>query len=452
MIEKVHTLTKQQRRLVLGLSCLIFMSVLNGTMFNVALPEMMKDFHLTESEVSWVLVAYGLVFAIGAVTYGKLADLFPIRRLIMIGVSLFVTGSLLGFISSEYAWIVASRILQSSGSSAIPALAMITATKYFPIEKRGMVLGTIASVVAFGMGVGPLVGGGITQWLGWPFLFIISVLVVFALPIVIPALPKESPKTGSFDLLGALLFAGGVSCLLIAANTNAWTVIPGIFLFLFFARHIKRHKDPFIKLHLFENKSYRLLLCVGFLIFFCLSSSIFVLPIMLEKIHALQAGSIGAVLFPGTMIAAVLGTKAGKWSDQYGSAKVISGATLLMGSSFILLAVFLHISPLFISILLILTYLGFSANQSALANYVSLNLKSHEIGVGMGLYNLIAFVGGTFGPAIISRFLVAHPLVGDSIVYSHAYSILFIICAIILPILYLVNRYTHPTLAVKLQK
>lgn len=436
-------LTKQQKRLVFGLCCLIFMSVLNGTMFNVALPQMMNEFLLTETSVSWVIIAYGLVFAIGSVTYGKLADLFPIRRLIWIGVSLFAAGSVLGFNSSEYAWVVVSRVLQASGSSAIPALAMITATKYFPGEKRGMVLGTVASIVAFGMGVGPLVGGIITQFLGWPFLFLISLLVLFILPIVIPALPKELPNNGSFDIVGALLFAGGVVCLLIAANTNVWTTIPGIILFAVFARHIRRHKDPFIKVHLFKNKAYRMLLFIGFLIFFSLSSSIFVLPIMLEKIHGLSAGWIGAVLFPGTMMAAILGTKAGKLSDLYGSARVIRGATIFMGSSYLLIAVFLTLSPWLVSLFLILTYIGFSSNQSALANYVSLNLERQEVGVGMGLYNLVVFVGGTFGPAITSRILVVHPIKEGTLVYSHSYSLLFIICAIVYPLIHFVQKQDH---------
>lgn len=422
-------MTSKQKRLIAGLIGLIFISVLNGTMFNVALPQIMRDYSLSEAGVSWVLISYGLVFAIGAVTYGKLADLFSVKRLILIGVTLFLAGSALGYLTAhtEYYWTIISRVLQASGSSAIPALGMITATKYFPQEKRGMVLGMIASTVAFGMGVGPLLGGVMAQFWDWPFLFLVSLVMIVIVPLVVPALPIETPESGRYDVVGSIVFAAGVALLLIAANTWVWAAIPGLLLFAWFYHHIKRHPDPFIQLKLFRNRGYRLLLIIGFLLFFSLSSSLFLLPLLLEGLHDLQAGWIGAVLFPGTMLAALLGTQAGKLSDQYGSSRIMQGATLLMGGGFALLSLLLGISAWWISFALILMYLGFAANQSSLANYVSQHIERSEAGIGMGLYNLITFVGTTFGPALSSRFLTMHSGPPASS-YMQAYALLGVLC------------------------
>jgi DHA2 family metal-tetracycline-proton antiporter-like MFS transporter len=119
----------QLQRLVLLLCFTVFWSVLNGTMFNVAVPDIARQFSLTTAEVSWVVTGYITIFAVAATTYGKLADLYSVRRLMTIGLLLFNLGALLSLLATWYPLLVIGRLVQAAGGGAIPALVMIIATR-----------------------------------------------------------------------------------------------------------------------------------------------------------------------------------------------------------------------------------------------------------------------------------------------------------------------------------
>jgi DHA2 family metal-tetracycline-proton antiporter-like MFS transporter len=425
---------KRQAILIASMCYIIFFSVLNATMFNVALPTLSKEFSLTPSGVSWVVVVYSLIFAIGSVTYGKLADIYPIRRLIVIGLLLFSVGSLIGFLAEQYWMVIVARIIQGSGSAAIPALAMIASARYFPIEQRGYVMGFVASTVAFGFGIGPLLGGAIAQIFDWRVLFLVSVGSLFALPILIRALPHEEPQGGSFDTLGAVLFGLGVADLLLGINTNVWFLLLGFLFFVLFILHIRVKERPFIQISLFQNRKFVLMLLFALSIYFSHMATFFVLPLILADVNQLEPGWIGLVFFPGAMIAALLGTHAGKLSDRYGSQVVLRCSAIMMATGFLTVSSLINVSVVWISVTLIFIFLGFSSIQASLSSYVASTLDPSETGVGLGLYNLTAFMGGTLGPTLVSAFLeinttrwnMLNP--GGYASYSNGMLILSVIC------------------------
>ncbi len=427
-------MNKRQAFLVASMCYIIFFSVLNGTMFNVALPALSDEFSLSPSGVSWVVVAYSLIFAVGSVTYGKLADIYPIRRLITIGLVLFSAGSLIGFLSEEYWMVIAARVIQGSGSAAIPALAMIASARYFPIEHRGYVMGFVASTVAFGFGIGPLLGGAIAQVFDWRVLFLVSVCSLLALPILLRALPHEQSQAGSFDVVGALLFGLGVAALMMGVNTNIWYLLLGALFLVTFILHIRVKERPFIQISLFKNLKFVLLLLFALCIYFSHMASFFVLPLILADVNGLEPGWIGLVFFPGAMIAAILGTRAGKLSDTYGSQVVLRWAAIMMATGFLVISSLISVSVLWISMTLVFIFLGFSSVQASLASYIASTLEPAETGVGLGLYNLTSFMGGTLGPTLISAFLevdtphwnILNP--GEFTAYSNGMLIVSIIC------------------------
>lgn len=134
---------------------LIF-SVMNGTMFNVALPEIGKEFNLVPSEVSWIMTSYMVVYAVGSIVMGKLADKYRLKDLLTYGLLIFALGSLLGLLATEYWVIILGRVIQAAGASVLPATAMIIPVRYFAPEKRGRALGTSAVGLALGNALGPL--------------------------------------------------------------------------------------------------------------------------------------------------------------------------------------------------------------------------------------------------------------------------------------------------------
>jgi DHA2 family metal-tetracycline-proton antiporter-like MFS transporter len=396
----------EQLRIVLLMGAVIFLSVLNGTMFNVAVPDISAEFSLMPSEVSWVLTGYIVVFAIGSATYGKLSDIYQIRTLITIGLLVMSLGSLVGFFAKWYPALVMARVVQAGGGAAIPALGMLVATKYFPPEMRGRVFGAIAAAVALGAGVGPIAGGYIAGAFHWRFLFPIPMLTILTIPFFIRMLPKEEMRGDGFDLRGCMVLSGAVAAMLVFVTQARWWLFPvGAGLLLWFVFHIKRAGVPFVKPSLLQNSRYRAGLVSIFLSMGTIFGMMFMTPIMLREINGLSTFHIGLVFFPGAMVAAVLGPPGGRLADRIGSVTVVyMGMGLLLGG-FVLLSVLAGMGHVEVALGLIICYAGFSLVQAALAATVASTLPRGETGVGMGLYNLVFFMSGAFGAALIGKLL-----------------------------------------------
>ena len=397
-----------QRRLIALMAFTVFFSVLNGTMFNVAVPDIRQQYALSPTEVSWVVTGFIVVFALAAVSYGKLADIYPLRFLITLGLLLFNAGALFGFLSSwaSYPTVVAARLLQAAGGGAIPALSMLVATRFFGPELRGRVLGIMASTVAFAAGVGPIVGGLIAGSLHWRYLFLLSLATLAALFMFRRLLPQESRREQPFDVGGAVLLAASVTLLLVFVTQGwIWLFPPGLALLYWFWRHIRRTPRPFAPPRLFAGPLYRSGLLTVFLAVGPVFGMFFTVPLMLRELYALSTLHIGLVIFPGALSAAVFGFYGGRLADRRGSVFVVHLGLGLLFASFVALALSAGQDTRLISLVLIACYTGFAFIQSALAHAVSTTLSPAHSGVGMGLYNLVFFTAGAFGAALSGRLM-----------------------------------------------
>ncbi len=395
-----------QLKLTLLLGLTIFFSVLNGVMFNVAVPDIAAEFALLPSEVSWVVTAYISLFALGSVTYGKLADRYPVRNLITVGLTVLNLGSLAGFLSANYPLLIGARLLQASGGAAIPALSMLAATRYFPPEMRGRVLGIIAATVALAMGVGPILGGFVAKSLGWRYLFPITLVTALTIPFFRRSLPREPLCPVEFDLRGLLLLGGAVVSLLVFITQAVWWLAPAALAFLWgFAVHIRRRAYPFVPPALLANGAYRNTLLAAFLAMGTVFGMTFMTPIMLRALHGLDAQQIGLVLFPGAMSGALLGRSGGKLVDRRGNRPVVFGGLTLLGLGFVGLSTVAGLAPPVIASVLVVCYIGFAFSQASLTHTISTTLSPVDMGIGMGIYNLLFFMSGAFASALLGRLL-----------------------------------------------
>jgi DHA2 family metal-tetracycline-proton antiporter-like MFS transporter len=395
------------KKITVALSFIIFFSVLNGTTFQIAVPDISAEFALLPSGVSWVMTAYILVFAIGALIYGKLANLYQVRNLITLGLILMCAGSIVGLLSTDYLILITARVLQAAGGAAIPALALIVVTRYIPSGRRGRVLGVIASTVVMAAGLGPLLGGFISGTFHWRYLFLLSMITLCAIPVLRKYLPRDENNYSTlFDTAGALLITGGASCLLIFVTRGVvWLLPAGIILLSWFVNHIMKKDDPFIAPDIFLNHAFRNTVVTSFLAIGTVFGMMFMVPIMLREVNGLTANHIGLVMFPGAMSAVIVGILGGRLSDRKGSGFVVYLGAALLASGFLLLSVFAGQKALIISIILIVSYSGFALLQSALPHAVSRELSLQESGTGMGIYNLLFFISGAFSTALIGRLL-----------------------------------------------
>jgi len=304
----VNNADKIMRVLVFAL---IF-SVMNGTMFNVALPIIGHEFNLIPSQVSWVMTSYMVLYAIGSVVYGKLADRYRLKDLLTFGLLLFAVGSIAGMLASDFWMIVLGRVLQAAGAGVLPATAMIIPIRYFAPENRGRALGTSAVGLAIGGALGPVVAGLISSLGNWRLLFLFSLISLVTLPFFRKYLDDDKKEAGQLDILGGSLLAVTIALFLLAITQGYGPLfIAGAIMLALFIVRIRNSSNPFIQPGIFANKRFS----IGLLIVFISTSMNFGLTFMtpqyLASLNHLSSGSIGFVLFPAALTAAMLGRKAG---------------------------------------------------------------------------------------------------------------------------------------------
>ncbi|MCJ7843446.1 MFS transporter [Lederbergia sp. NSJ-179] len=419
----------------------LVISVMSATMFNIVLPEISKDFHLSFAQVSWVSTAYMLIYAIGSVTYGRLADTYKLKNLLTVGLIIFALGSMIGLASQAYWMFLLGRILQAMGAAVIPATAMIIPVRYFPPESRGRVLGISAAGLALGSALGPIVASLIVSVVHWRWLFCLPLFVFLTLPFYRKYLDDKQGKVGKIDWIGGGLLAGTVALLLLAVTNGAWiyAVICLILLILFIIR-IRYTVEPFVYVKLFRNKQYSLGLMIVFLVSGIGFSIPFLSPLLLSDVNNLDPEVIGFTMVPASITAAILGRKGGKMADTKGNSNLFYVASTLLVTSFILLSSFAGVSSIIIAVFLIFGNVGQTFMFIAMSNTISQTLPKEQTGVGMGMLSMLNFIAGAISASIFSKVVDMgsqshwnpgnlHP---EAVVYSNIYLVMACLHVIIL--------------------
>jgi MFS transporter, DHA2 family, metal-tetracycline-proton antiporter len=405
----------------------ILISVLNQTFVNVVVPDIQKDYGVTQGQVGWVITGYLLVFAVGIPLYGRIADLYSLRRTFAVGLAVLAAGSLFCALAPTLPLLVAGRIVQGVGASAIPALGFAAVAKALPPGERGTALGLLSASVGAGAAIGPVFGGLVAGFLGWHVLFLLTVALSLALiPGALRALPGAS-KAGAerADFAGAMRrfdVPGGLS-LALAAGFALFGVTEGqvhgfhspvcwgsfvlsVLLAIFFVWRTRTAPVPFVSPALFRNRAFLATAAVGFFMMFANLGSLVIAPLLLSEENGLPAAGIGLVLAPGAIVVAVLSPLAGRLSDRFGPrALVRMGLIIIMVSIFFISAYAAGAGPLWVTIGLLGQGVGFAAVNSPNANAATATLSPQESGVGLGIYQMIFFLGGGFGPAVAATFL-----------------------------------------------
>ncbi|MBD0383002.1 MFS transporter [Paenibacillus sedimenti] len=391
-------------KLIRILAFTLVISVMSATIFNIVLPQISAEFQLSFAQVSWVSSAFLLIYAIGTVIYGKLADTYKLKNLITFGLIFFAIGSMIGLAAQDYWMVLLGRILQAVGAAVIPATAGIIPIRYFPPESRGRALGISMTGLAIGSAIGPVVAALVVSVVHWRWLFCMPFFTLFALPYYRKYLDDEMGKTGKIDWIGGGLLAGTVALLLLAITYESWILAIGsLLLFVLFAARIRHAAVPFIKPDLFKNKSYSLGLVIAFLVTTIGYSLPFLSPQLLSQVNHLTPGLVGFAMVPAAVTSAILGRKAGKLADVKGNSFLFYSASALLFACFVFMSAFAGISPVFIALILILGNVGQTFIYIALSNAVSRTLPREQTGVGMGLMAMLNFIAGAVSANVYSK-------------------------------------------------
>lgn len=417
-------------------------SMMSALMFNIVLPDISKEFDLSIAQASWFSSAYALIYAVGTVTYGKLADRFKLKNLLTFGLLVFALGSLVGLVSESFWLVLAGRCLQSVGASSIPAMSMLIPVRYFAPERRGSALGMTAMGLAIGSALGPILSVFIVSIAHWRWLFAVPLLILITIPFYRKYLGDEQPSGGGkFDWIGGGLLAGTAGSLLLGITSGVWWLVAGgLAALAMFIVRIRSVAEPFIQPKLFKNKGYVLVLPITFLVNGMGLSLYFLSPLLLSEVHRLPSSWIGFAMVPAAVASAILGRKGGKLADSKGNPYLFYVSSGLLLACFALLSTFTGSSPLFIAVFLIFGNVGQSFILIALSNSISRTLPKEQVGVGMGLFFMLNFIAQGMATGIFSKIVDLGSAVqwnpankaADGFVYSNLFFVLAALQVVIL--------------------
>jgi len=386
-----------------------FLSTIDGSIVNVALPTLESELHTDFATVQWVVVAYLLVITSLMLGIARLADMIGKKRIYMTGMVVFVTGSLLCGLAPSIGLLIAFRVFQGCGAVMIQALGMGIVTENFPRAERGRALGTMGTFVSLGISLGPTLGGLLIGTVGWRAIFLVNLPVgVAGLVMVRHFVPDWRPPGGQrFDIWGAVIMLVALLALALGLTLGPeygwrtpWIVTlligSGIGLVVFLSVEM-RLDQPMVDLKLFRDVLFSISLLTGFMVFVVLAGQ-FVLPFYLEEVKGFGPGRTGLFL---TVVPAALGLTApvaGMLSDHYGSRGIsLAGLVVIVGACLSIST--LEVDTSTTGYILRLLPLGFgiglfqSPNNSAIMGAA----PRERLGVASGLLGLTRNFGQTTG-------------------------------------------------------
>ncbi|QBD77425.1 DHA2 family efflux MFS transporter permease subunit [Ktedonosporobacter rubrisoli] len=398
-----------------------FMSFLDQTIVNIAIPRLQSVFAADLHSVQWVVSAYILTQGALAPTMPFLVQMLGSKRTFILALAAFTLGSALCGLAWSLPILILFRVFQALGAAILWPLIMTILFREFPLEERGVAMAAIGVPMLLGPALGPIVGGYLVTFATWQIIFFINVPIGILAIILALVLLHEThvPTTIRFDLPGFVCSAAGLTAVLYAsseASTAGWSspivLIPlsgGLLLLLAFIiielAIARRGGTPLLDLRLLANRSYTAGSIAGICIFPCLFGIAFLVPIYLQALRGLSAFQTSMVLIP-QVLAAMLGmTLGGKLVDRLGDARpIVAPGLVLTVASLWLLATSTLTTPYWLyALILMLLAFGLNLVMQPIGVAAMADLReTSSIANGSTLSTVIRSIGGSLGLALLS--------------------------------------------------
>ena len=409
---------KREWEILLTILPMTFMTTLDSSIVNVALPTMAKDLNTTMAGIEWVVTSYLITICATILLFGKLGDTLGKSRVFKFGIGVFTLGSLLCGFSRSLLLLIISRIIQAIGAGAAMATNQGIITETFPTNERGRALGMSGTAVALGTMVGPTLGGLIVSIAPWEYIFLINIPIGIIVYIAcIKILPfKKSIEKISFDSKGAILFMLSIILLFSSINfgqslgfNNKFIIlgfIIAIILFIIFIVIEKKELNPMLDISIFKNKLFSLSIFCGFISFVSIGATNIILPFYYQDVLTLNPGKAGLMMTVSPIILAIVAPISGYLSDKIGSEKISALGLSILSIGIFSLSLFNINTPLILVGLLVgLLSLGSGIFQSPNNSLIMSTVDKSKLGVAGSINGLIRNLGITSGIACSTSIL-----------------------------------------------
>jgi EmrB/QacA subfamily drug resistance transporter len=320
----------RSRWILAAVSTALFCVQIDYFAMNLALPRMASDLHSSTTDLQWVISVYMLTLGAFMVPAGRIGDIFGRRRALLAGIALFGVASVFCAVAPSAAVVIGFRAVQGIGAAFIFPVSVSVLTNAFPPEQSSHAIGLAYGIAGLGNAAGPLVGGLLTQTLGWRAIFWLLVpLAGVSLLIGAKTIPETSDKTvpRRLDFSGLALISAGIGLFTLAfdrAPTWGWlsaatvgTFIASVVVLVAFVAVEKRVRWPLVNLSLLRNSKFTILVVAGTIANIAYTTTVFLSTMNLQQVRGLDPLIAGVAFLGPSAGAALGGVISGRLASRY---------------------------------------------------------------------------------------------------------------------------------------
>ncbi|MDR4531912.1 DHA2 family efflux MFS transporter permease subunit [Glutamicibacter sp. PS] len=397
-----------------------FMILLDTTIVSTAMPAMMQALQTDITGILWVNSAYLLTFAVPLLVTGRLGDRVGPHKIYLLGLVIFTLASLWCGLAGSLTSLVIARAVQGLGAALISPQSMTLITRIFPYQHRGAAMGLWGAVAGIASLTGPILGGLLVDSIGWQWIFFINVpLGILSFAMVLKFVPRLQAHAHTFDLVGVLLSALAMFCLVFGIqegdSTNwqpfigplgSWHLIGlGIVLlavFIWWQSHTR--KEPLVPLRLFAVRNFSLanvaIVAMG------LTVATMTLPMLfyLQQVRELTPTQSALMISPMALVSAAVAPLMGAAVNRYSSRSLALPGFALYGGSMLVYALLMHADTPLWALLIppFVQGVGAAMIWPSLSLAATRDLTAQDAGAGSGIYNTTRQIGSVLGSALIA--------------------------------------------------
>ncbi|GLW62229.1 MFS transporter [Actinomadura rubrobrunea] len=405
---------------LLTLSLGFFMTLLDLTIVNIAIPSMIDKLGASLDETLWVLNAYVLVLAVLLITGGRLGDLVGKKTLFITGVAVFTLASLACGLAQDPAWLIGARSVQGLGAALLMPQTMALIIDTFPPERRGAALGVWGAVAGVSTIAGPTVGGLLVTALDWRWIFFVNLpigaLVLAMAAAILPA--RRRTVRHRFDVTGVLLATAALFCLTFALTEGekyAWApwiwgligaaaVLSAVFLL---HQRTRQDREPLVPFALVRDRNFAVLTFVGATVSVGMIGMFLPMTIYLQSVLGHSALGAGLIMAPSAAVSVLLAPLTGRLTDRFGGKYILMGGLVLYALGTVWLAAVARVGaswPVFLAPQL-LSGVGIGGVFAPMTTEATRNVPPRMAGAAAGVNNTVRQVGSVLGSAVVGAVL-----------------------------------------------
>jgi EmrB/QacA subfamily drug resistance transporter len=402
-----------------------FMTLLDLTIVNIAIPNMITKLHASLDDILWVINAYALVLAVLVITAGRLGDLVGPRVLFTAGIALFTAASAACGFSPSPGWLIAFRAVQGLGAALLMPQTLTIITNTFPPERRGAAFGVWGAVAGVATIAGPTLGGLLVTAFDWRYIFFVNlpigVIVLVLVPLIIPDV--KLGRRHRFDVAGVLLASASLLAIcygLVEGQKYNWGKITsfisiplvlgvGVVLLAAFLiqQRMTQDAEPLVPFALFRDRNYTVTNWVSGVLAIGMMGIFLPFTIYLQSVLGFSALKAGLTMAPASLLSMFVAPAAGRLTDKIGGKYILMSGLLLFGAGMGWLALIAQPDTAWYKFLpgLIVAGFGMGCIFAPLITVAMRNIEPRMAGAASGVLNTVRQVGMVIGTATVGALL-----------------------------------------------